>query len=128
MAGSATVLRKFSKIFSGFIYLSFFLVQFNVHLNGLPGDVSYFSSDYSSVNSTHYMGSLSRPGLRKDVKLRGFKLNKRFQPESLVTAPVLPGIFIHIIYSAPVPLLNEDEPLTQYSFNSPSLRGPPAVV
>jgi hypothetical protein len=117
-----------SKILAGFIYLSFFLVQFNIHLNGTPRNFSYFSCDYSSINNTQSSHSDGHHLIHPDSKLSNFKLNKRFHPEKLFTAPVLPDILAVINYQNPTPFIHEDDPLTNYSFNSPSLRGPPAFV
>jgi hypothetical protein len=111
---------------TGFIYLSFFLVQFNIHLNGTPENVSYFSCDYSSINNTeHSSGSHL---IHSNSRHTHLKLNKRFHPENLFTLPSLPDLLVEINYKSQTPLVHEEDPLTNYSFNSPSLRGPPAAV
>src|SRR5450432_2389314 len=93
------IYQSFAKILTGFIYLSFFLVQFNIHLNGTPGDISYFSSGYSSVqyNPNSYSTS-SHIDSRKESKLVKFKLNKRFHPSSFFTTPELTKILIDLTY------------------------------
>jgi len=113
---------------AGVIYLTFFLVQFNVHLNGTPNNVSYFSCDYSSINNTAFSSKSNQHLIRTHSKLSNFKLNKRFHPESLFTVPSLPDLPIEINYRIQTPLVHAEDPLTNYSFNSPSLRGPPAIV
>ena len=113
---------------AGIIYLSFFLVQFNVHLNGTPNNVSYFSCDYSSINNTTFSSKSNQHLNRTHSKHSNVKLNKRFHPESLFTLPSVPDILVEINYNTETPLVHEDDPLTNYSFNSPSLRGPPLIV
>ncbi len=110
----------------GFIYLSFFLVQFNIHLSGTPDNVSYFSCDYSSINNTQH--SPDRHLIHSNSRHTQFKLNKRFHPKSLFVLPSIPDILVEINYHNQTPLIHEDDPLTNYSFNSPSLRGPPSLV
>jgi hypothetical protein len=113
---------------AGFIYLSFFLVQFNVHLNGTPNNVSYFSCDYSSINNKAYSSNANHHLIRTNSKHSNFKLNKRFHPERLFTVTTLPDMLAEINYRIQTALIHEEDPLTNYSFNSPSLRGPPVFV
>jgi hypothetical protein len=117
-----------SKITAGFIYLSFFLVQFNVHLNGTPNNVSYFSCDYSSINNTAFSSKSNHHLIRTHSKHSNFKLNKRFHPQCLFTVPSAPDMLVELNYITQTSLVHEEDPLTNYSFNSPSLRGPPAAV
>ena len=117
-----------SKTVAGIIYLSFFLVQFNIHLNGTPDNVSYFSCDYSPVNNTAFSFNSNQHLNCSHTKISNFKLNKRFHPESLFTVPSAPDLRIEINYKMQTPLVHADDPLTNYSFNSPSLRGPPFAV
>jgi hypothetical protein len=121
-------LSVFSKTLTGLIYLSFFLVQFNVHLNGTPREISVFTCDYNPANCSHPDSPKQSGGIHKQSGLAGFKLNKRFHPENLFTAPAQMPVLVKVSYRVPVPLLNDEQPLTHYSFNSPSLRGPPAIV
>ncbi len=111
---------------AGFIYLTFFLVQFNIHLNGTPQNISYFSCDYSSINNTQHSADLHL--IHSNSRHTHLKLNKRFHPENLFTLPSAPDMVIEISYKTRTPLVHADDPLTNYSFNSPSLRGPPATV
>lgn len=120
--------RFFSKILAGFIYLSFFLVQFNIHLNGTHREISIFTCDYSPTNCTHPDFSTHTGGIHKQSRHAGYKLNKRFHPENLFSAPAQSLVMVKITYRTPAPLVNEEQPLTNYSFNSPSLRGPPVIV
>ena len=116
------------KIITGFIYLSFFLVQFNVHLNGTPNNVSYFSCDYSSINNTAFSSKSNHHLIRTHSKHSNFKLNKRFHPQYPFTVPSVPDMLVELNYITQAPLVHEEDPLTNYSFNSPSLRGPPVTV
>jgi len=113
---------------AGLIYLSFFLVQFNIHLNGTPQNISYFSCDYSSINNKSYSSKPDHHLIRKDSKHSNFKLNKRFHPERLFTITIMPDMVVETNYQTQTALVHAEDPLTNYSFNSPSLRGPPAVV
>ncbi|HEY2649087.1 MAG TPA: hypothetical protein VGI38_07825 [Puia sp.] len=108
------------------IYLSFFLVQFNIHLNGTPGNVSYFSCDYSSINNTQH--SSDRHLIHSNSRHTHFKLNKRFHPKNLFIVPLIEDNLVEISFRIQTPLVHAQDPLTNYSFNSPSLRGPPAFV
>ncbi|HET7003662.1 MAG TPA: hypothetical protein VFI33_20210 [Puia sp.] len=118
----------FSKSMAGIIYLIFFLVQFNVHLNGTPNNVSYFSCDYSSINNKSFSSNLNQHSIRTDSKHSKSKLNKRFHPERLFTVTSAPDMAAELNYRTQTALIHEEDPLTNYSFNSPSLRGPPAFV
>lgn len=113
---------------AGIIYLTFFLVQFNVHLNGTPNNVSYFSCDYSSINNTSNSSKSNQHLNCTHSKHSNFKLNKRFHPKNLFILPSVPDMVVEINYNTQTPLVHEEDPLTNYSFNSPSLRGPPAFV
>src|ERR1700750_482613 len=107
----------FSKTLAGFIYLSFFLVQFNIHLNGTPNNVSYFACDYSSINNKSYSSNLNQHSIRKDSKHSKFKLNKRFHPERLFTVTSAPYMAVELNYKTQSALVHEEDPLTNYSFN-----------
>jgi len=122
------IFHNCSKVIAGFIYLSFFLVQFNVHLNGTPNNVSYFSCDYSSINNKVYSSNSNQHLIRTNSKHSNFKLNKRFHPERLFTVNSLPDMAMELNYRTHTALVHEEDPLTKYSFNSPSLRGPPDFV
>ena len=126
---STKILHKiFLKTAAGIIYLSFFLVQFNIHLNGTPDNVSYFSCDYSPINNTAFYSKSNQHVNCSHTKISSFKLNKRFHPESLFTVPSTPDLQIELNYQTQTPIVNAEDPLTNYSFNSPSLRGPPFAV
>ena len=123
-----SIYHSCSKIAAGFIYLSFFLVQLNIHLNGTPNNVSYFSCDYSSINNRAFSSKSNQHLNRTHSKHSNIKLNKRFHPENLFTLPSVPDMLVEINYNTQTLLVHEEDPLTNYSFNSPSLRGPPAFV
>jgi hypothetical protein len=114
------------KMMVGFIYLSFFLVQFNVHLNGTPKNVSYFSCDYSSINNTQHSPDLHL--IHSNSRNTHLKLNKRFHPKNLFTISLLEIPLVKLSYQIQSPMVHAEDPLTNYSFNSPSLRGPPDTV
>jgi hypothetical protein len=118
----------FPKILIVLIYLSFFLVQFNIHMNGSPLNISYFSSDYSSINCNKYTKTTQQIGKHNDDRPAGFKLNKRFHPEDLFTVLVISTLIRKIIFRIQAPQVLEEWPLTFYSYNSSLLRGPPSVV
>lgn len=128
MARKKNIFRVINKWLAGLVYLSFFLVQFNVHFGPCSRKISYFSSDYSSVNNSHFQKSGGQSLVHKDTKHSGFKFNKRFHPEKLLAAPVPEPAEVYFSYHIVTALIREDQPLTQFSFNSPSLRGPPAIV
>ena len=113
---------------AGVIYLTFFLVQFNFHLNGTPDNVSYFSCDYNSINNKAFSSKSNLHLIRTNSKHSNFKLNKRFHPKDLFIIPSQQEVLVEINYKIQTPLVHEDDPLTNYSFNSPSLRGPPIAV
>jgi hypothetical protein len=116
------------KLMAGFIYLSFFVVQFNIHLSGTPQNISYFSCDYSSINNKECSANPNHHLIRTDSRHSNFKLNKRFHPERLFAVTSLPDIVAALNYKTQTALVHEKDPLTNYSFNSPSLRGPPVLV
>lgn len=113
---------------AGFIYLSFFLVQFNIHFKGSASQISYFSSGYNSVSCNQQRESRDRFSIQKPNRQPNFKLNKRFHPENFFAEPEIPQSRIKITYHLQDPLVNEEQPITNYSFNAPSLRGPPAAI
>ncbi|HEY2347722.1 MAG TPA: hypothetical protein VGH64_01840 [Puia sp.] len=121
-----TLYHIFSKTAAGFIYLSFFLVQFNFHLRGTPKNVSYFSCDYSSINNSHHLSDRSL--IHSNSRHTHFKLNKRFHPKNQFTLPTKEDHLVKFSYRIQSPLVEEQDPLTNYSFNSPTLRGPPSFV
>jgi hypothetical protein len=109
------------------VYVSFFLVQLNVHF-GKPPVNSFLTGDFVSQQFNKVIHSITNENSQKDSKSVSFRLNKRFHPSHLFTAPVVLQDLIKYSFSIRVTLLNETQPLTTFSFNAPSLRGPPAVV
>ena len=124
-------IRKYSKLFTRvnlvLVYLSFYLVQLNVHFGSTPVR-SIFSSDFVSQNTGKGSVAVIEKNKHKDSRSTGFRLNKRFHPEYLSTAPEMLQDLIRQSFCMETPLLNDEQPLTSFSFNSPALRGPPAVV
>jgi len=115
------------RVFMVLIYLSFFLVQFNIHFSG-SSTVSFFSSGYNTEFLQGIRNSYLNKFAHRDSKPSGIKLNKRFHPENLFITPDPVKNLVVYSFSMETMLIHEDQPLTQYDFNSPSLRGPPAVV
>ncbi len=111
---------------AGFIYLTFFLVQFNIHPERNASKYFLFLLRYSSINNTQHSADLHL--IHSNSRHTHLKLNKRFHPENLFTLPYAPDMLIEISYKTRTPLVHADDPLTNYSFNSPSLRGPPETV
>jgi len=103
------------------------LVQFNIHFSG-SSTVSFFSSGYNTEFLQGIRNSYLNKFAHRDSKPSGIKLNKRFHPENLFITPDPVKNLVVYSFSMETMLIHEDQPLTQYDFNSPSLRGPPAVV
>jgi len=110
------------------VYLSFFLVQFNVHFNGASSSVSFFATGYNSQFSQEIQHADLHKIAKKDSASSTIKLNKRFHPRNLFIAPEPAYGFIVCPYSIKTILIRADKPLTEFAFNSPSLRGPPPIV
>jgi hypothetical protein len=109
------------------IYVAFFSVQLNLHFGAEPA-VSFFTGDFISQQSNKTFHSVLSKDNHKDSKSKCFRLNKRFHPSHLFTAPDVLQDLVKYSFSIESPLLNDTQPLTSFSFNSPSLRGPPAQV
>ena len=109
------------------VYVSFFLVQLNVHFGKTPVN-SFLTGDFVSLPSGKTIHSKTCANNHRDSKSISFRLNKRFGGSHLFTAPVILQDLVKYSFSIQVSLLNETQPLTTFSFNAPSLRGPPAVV
>jgi hypothetical protein len=109
------------------VYVSFFSVQLNLHLGKTPV-VSFFTVDFISQQSDKPAHPILAKDHHKESKARGFRLNKRFHPSHLFISPDIIQDLVKGSFSISTTLLNETQPLTSFSFNSPSLRGPPARV
>lgn len=123
--------NRYIKIISrGFligIYVSFFSVQLNLHVGDAPV-VSFFTGDFISQQSIHTDHVVLSKDHHKDAKCNGFRLNKRFHPSDLFMAPDVLQDLVKYNFRIQTALLNESQPLASFSFNSPSLRGPPTPV
>jgi hypothetical protein len=117
----------YSRLILYLVYLSFFLVQFNIHIGGVP-PVSFFSGDFNTAYKKNISPSTSGKDICSDTKRIIFRLNKRFHPEYHFVTPELIQDLVKYSFSVQVVPLYETHPLSDYLFNSPSLRGPPAVV
>jgi hypothetical protein len=116
----------FSKVCLILVYISFYLVQLNVYAHQASQDSLFLGNGDIHLS---YKGSNAplKKEARNQSKTVSFRLNKRFHPEYLFIAPqVLTDLVKNIFWIQSV-LLNEAQPLSNYSFNSPSLRGPPAI-
>jgi len=109
------------------VYVSFFSVQLNLHFGKAPA-VSFFTGDFISQQSDKTAHSVLSKDSHKDSKSKSFRLNKRFHPSHLFTAPEVVQDLVKHSFIIETALLNETQPLTSFSFNAPSLRGPPAQV
>jgi hypothetical protein len=117
----------FAKISLILIYVSFYLVQLNVHVGATPR-ASFFSSDLTSGFCVNHTNANFGKGMHQDSRPVGFRLNKRFHPEHHFIAPDVLQDLVLYSFAIKTVLLNEEQPLKHYSFNSPSLRGPPLVA
>ena len=109
------------------MYVSFFSVQLNVHLGKTPA-VSFFTGDFIAQQSDQSVHSVLAKDHHKDSKATRFRLNKRFHPSHFFIAPDVLQDLVKQSFSIRTALLNESQPLNSFSFNAPSLRGPPAQV
>jgi len=108
-------------------YLAFYLVQLDVHFTSTR-TASFFYDGYPLSSASKNSERLFSKETHGNTKQVSFRLNKRFHPENLFLAPVVLQDLIKHSFSIQTVLLNEQQPLTNYSFNSPSLRGPPRLV
>ena len=120
-------LRVVSKVCLILVYLAFYCVQLDIHFDD-QRTVSFFSEGFSLRAHNKISEDLLNKDIHQDTKPDIFRLNKRFHPENLFTAPVVLQDLVQYTFSVVTFLLNEQQPLTNYSFNSPSLRGPPRLV
>ena len=119
--------RNFTRACLILVYLAFFSVQLNLHFDGTPA-VSFFTGDFISHQSGKTFHSVLSKNNHKDSRSICFRLNKRFHPSHLFTAPDVLQDLVTYSFSIQTALLNETQALTSFSFNGPSLRGPPAQV
>ena len=108
-------------------YLAFYLVHLDVHFTA-TSTASFFYDGYSLSSASKNSERLFCKETSQKKKQTSFRLNKRFHPENLFLAPVVLQDFIKHSFIIGTVFLNEQQPLTNYSFNSPSLRGPPRLV
>ena len=119
--------KKFTRVCLILVYVSFYMVQLNVHFGKTP-TVSFLTGDFISQQSDNAFHSVLKKDKHKDSKAVSFRLNKRFHPSHLFTAPEVLQDLITYSFNIETELLNDTQSLTNFSFNSPSLRGPPAIV
>jgi hypothetical protein len=108
-------------------YISFYLVQLVVYRNRAPQD-SFYSTYYIAHHSHIDADIMVKKGTHKEPKIASFRLNKSFHPEYFLAAPVTLNDLLKYSFSIQTSLINETQPLTSFSFNSPSLRGPPVII
>jgi hypothetical protein len=109
------------------VYVSFYFVQLNVQTSQSPR-VSFFPSDYTLYHSLQASNTFLKKETRRESKPANFRLNKRFHPEYLFTAPEALSDLVKYSFRIQTVLLDETHPLAYFSFNSPSFRGPPVIV
>lgn len=116
----------FSKVCLILVYFSFYIVQLNVYAHQASQDSLFLG--YVNIHHS-YKGSnaLLKKEARNQSKTVSFRLNKRFHPEYVFIAPQTLNDLVKNSFLIDAVLLNEAQPLSNFSFNSPSLRGPPAV-
>jgi len=116
----------FSKVCLILVYISFYLVQLNVYAHQASQD-SFFSGNDNIHHSYKGSGYSLKKEARNQSKPISFRLNKRFHPEYLFIAPQALNNLVGNIFWIQTVLLNEAQTLSNFSFNSPSFRGPPAI-
>jgi len=116
----------FSKVCLILVYFSFYIVQLNVYAHKASQD-SFFTGNDNIHHSCKISDSSLKKEARNQSKAVSFRLNKRFHPEYLFIAPQALNDLVKNSFLIDAVLLNETQPLSNFSFNSPSLRGPPAV-
>jgi hypothetical protein len=119
--------RVVSKVCLILVYLVFYCVQLDIHFDN-QRTVSFFSEEYSLRSHHKIAEDVLSKDIHQDTKPVSFRLNKRFHPEDLFTALVALQDFIPYTFSLRTFKLIEQQQLNNYSFNSPSLRGPPWFV
>ena len=119
--------RVVTKVCLILVYVVFYCVQMDIHFDD-QRTVSFFSEGYSLRSPNKISDEELNKHIHQDNKPVSFRLNKRFHPENLFTAPIALQEFIQYTFSIRTFQLNEQQPLNNYSFNSPSLRGPPRFV
>jgi hypothetical protein len=127
MLRNLTYRHIYTRLILCLVYLSFFLVQFNVHIGDVP-PVSFFTGDFNAPYQNNISKNIRSKNICSDSRPVYFRLNKRFHPEDHFVAPEKIQDLVKFSFGIRVVLLNDTQPLTSYLFNSPSLRGPPAVV
>lgn len=120
--------RSAAKLLAGIIYLSFFLVQLDIHLGGAPQDISYFSCDYYTVTEYQAVKHSRNFEICKKPRPVHFRLNKRFQPEKFFET-YFPTENIRLVSTiATVNPLIPQEPVLKNTVETLSRRGPPSLV
>src|SRR4249920_824181 len=104
-----------SRISLVLVYLSFFLVQFDIHFSGSPS-ISFFSSGYNAQFSQKTSSGCSDKITNKDSRRSGIKLNKRFHPQKHFTIQESSSVTVHNPFRANTFILHEDQPVTSSSF------------
>jgi hypothetical protein len=117
----------FSRITLVLVYVSFFLVQLNIHFSGSPV-VSFFSSGYNSSLSQKISHPYSSNLTHRDSGRNGIKLNKRFHPQKLFITPGPSRDLTRSFFNIQHFFIHQDQLLPKSFLLSPSLRGPPEMV
>jgi hypothetical protein len=115
----------FSKVCLILVYISFYFVQLSLY-SSQAAQLSLFSEN--SVIHGHKDSDTVTKDSHNESKSVSFRLNKRFHPKCFFTAPTGLNDLVKYCFGIQTSLLNETQPLTNFSFNSPSLRGPPAII
>jgi len=127
MLSSKRHFKNLTRVCLILVYVSFYMVQLNMHI-GRPPTVSFLTGDFNTQPTDKDFHPVLCKDSHKDSKIAGFRLNKRFHPSHLFSAPDVLQDLVEYSFTIQTTLLNETQPLTNFSFNAPSLRGPPQVV
>ena len=122
------LIRLFSLLLAGIIYLSFFLVQFDIHLEGVPQDISYFSGDSNTVTGYEAAQHVRIFEICKKARPIFFRLNKRFQPKKFFEVFFYQGNILSretVWIDLPI---KPEKPILKNSVEPHSRRGPPELV
>ena len=121
MFSSSRHFKNLTRLCLILVYVSFLSGQFNVHFGKIA--LSFFTGDFISQQTDNNFHSVSDKGESQNSRHTGFRLNKRFHPWYLFTAPDVLQDLVNYSFSIQVRLLNETQPLANYSFNAPLSQG-----
>lgn len=107
------------------VYLCFFLVQLNVQ-NNQTASLPFFSVDVHHSDGNFHINL--KQVKHRDAKPPAFRLNKRFQPVTSFSLPIIAGDCLLVVFNTRAFSPDRKEPVRDIHPGSHRLRGPPAVV